>query len=124
MSRSHHGKFTWDKVIKQDDGCWVWTGATNGLGYGIASLDGKGYVVHRLVWLMYHDHIPEETLDHLCRVRLCVNPLHLEPVSRRENSRRAADYQWNGRVEDYPRSARYKKRENVPNWLKEYLISY
>ena len=34
--------------------------------------------------------IPEGlTLDHLCRVRACVNPAHLEPVTLRENTLRS-----------------------------------
>jgi hypothetical protein len=41
---------------------------------------------HRVVWRAYRGVIPSGLdLDHLCRVRSCVNPAHLEPVTRRVN---------------------------------------
>ena len=46
-------------------------------------------VTHRLVYMIMRGDIPDGLdLDHLCRVRSCVNPDHLEPVSRYENLRR------------------------------------
>lgn len=68
-------------------GCWLWTGATVGeRGYGQARSNGKPVVAHRAVWEATVGPIAEGmTIDHLCRVRLCVNPDHLEPVTMREN---------------------------------------
>lgn len=70
--------------------CWVWTRATVGeRGYGQIRINKKGVVAHRAVW--------EERIgpwpiglqaDHLCRVRLCVNPEHIEPVTQEVNQRR------------------------------------
>lgn len=65
--------------------CWVWTAST-AAGYG--QLGGKGgfKLAHRIAYELTHGPIPEGmTLDHLCRVRHCVNPLHLEVVTRVEN---------------------------------------
>ena len=65
-------------------GCWQWTGAKTGAGYG-NTFSGSA---HRFAYKLVFGAIIEETLDHLCRNRSCVNPLHLEPTSRAENYRR------------------------------------
>lgn len=80
----------WAKVDKSGaDGCWLWTGPTNATGYGQIHLSGDNHhrpLVHRLVYELLVGPIPAElTLDHLCRIRSCCNPGHLEPVSYREN---------------------------------------
>lgn len=78
----------WAKVLPVDDGCWLWTGATL-RGYGTYMRAGGAYIAHRYA---YEDRVgPIPTgldLDHLCRCRTCVNPDHLEPVTRGENLRR------------------------------------
>lgn len=73
--------------------CWLWTAAKNRGGYGVISRGRGGGVaiVHRLVWGLLAGPIPEGTeLDHLCRVRACCNPDHLEPVTRAVNVARGA----------------------------------
>lgn len=66
-------------------GCWLWTGHINGSGYG--TMGGRS--VHRLVYIELVGPIPDGLqLDHLCRIRNCVNPAHLEPVTAAENVRR------------------------------------
>lgn len=69
-------------------GCHLWSGALNSNGYGVFYLNGRMQYAHRIA---YNDvgALSEETeIDHLCRVRRCVNPKHLEPVSHRENTLR------------------------------------
>jgi hypothetical protein len=62
--------------------CWVWTGGKHTGGYGS---DG-GRLAHRTSYELLVGPIPAGLqLDHLCRVRLCVRPQHLEPVTQREN---------------------------------------
>ena len=84
----------WSKVDIQrvPDGCWEWTGAKVGNGYANfwGGLDiGKVVYAHRYAYEKYRYPIPEELqLDHLCRVRHCVNPWHLEAVTGAENLRR------------------------------------
>lgn len=69
--------------------CWIWPGRPNADGYGTIKVDGAYVRAHRWVWQRLRGPIPEGLdLDHVCRVRNCVNPDHLEPVTRRENTRR------------------------------------
>lgn len=71
-------------------GCWLWTASKSRDGYGWTSLNGKTYQAHRLVYIMLVGPVPDGmVLDHLCRVRHCVNPAHLEPVTTAENLRRS-----------------------------------
>lgn len=84
-------------VVDPDTGCWLWTGTLTAQGYGQVTgrLTAKGYrktpATHRVVWEHLRGPIPEGyTIDHLCRVRACCNPDHLEPVTNEENSRRRA----------------------------------
>lgn len=84
----------WAKVSGGDvDECWVWTAAQDGTGYGQFWVDRAGgrVAAHRWSYEVMRDEIPAGLdLDHLCRRRECVNPWHLEPVTRRENARRGA----------------------------------
>lgn len=76
-----------DKVTPvTESGCHVWLGASTNGGYGHLKYENKYYLAHRVTYIHRYGAIPEGLdLDHLCRVRCCVNPDHLEPVSRREN---------------------------------------
>ncbi len=68
--------------------CWLWTGRLNRGGYGVGYAD-RAVRVHRWAYELLHGPIPDGLdIDHLCRVRRCVNPAHLEAVTRRENLRR------------------------------------
>lgn len=71
--------------------CWVWNLAVMPNGYGQhARPGGRGTTyAHRVYYEQARGPIPPGLdLDHLCRVRACVNPDHLEPVTRAENLRR------------------------------------
>jgi hypothetical protein len=71
--------------------CWIWTLGTNSAGYGMSRGAGGSRLAHRVLWEVEHGPVPEGLeLDHLCRVRLCVNPAHLEAVTRAINCRRGA----------------------------------
>ena len=78
----------WPKVNKTET-CWLWTGAKSSAGYGQISDRGRALYAHRLAYEWLVTPIPEGlVIDHLCRVRHCVNPDHLEPVTQAENVRR------------------------------------
>jgi HNH endonuclease len=67
------------------DGCWEWRGAHT-LGYGSIREGGRGQLVHRIMYERLIGPIPEGTeIDHLCRNRGCVNPGHMEPVTKTVN---------------------------------------
>jgi hypothetical protein len=77
------------KVRVADDGCWIWLGSRSDAGYGILWSGERRLRAHRFAYTAVVGPIPEGLdLDHLCRVRHCVNPAHLEPVTRGENARR------------------------------------
>lgn len=72
-----------------NSGCWLWTGTINDSGYGRFNVSDRRERAHRLLYEYLKGPIPEGLiLDHLCRVRSCVNPDHLEPVTQGENVRR------------------------------------
>lgn len=78
--------------VNDATGCWEWTLSRNSAGYGLISMgrrdEGTG-LVHRVAWELWKDPIPDSMeLDHLCRVRHCCNPDHLEIVTSSENARR------------------------------------
>jgi len=75
----------WSRVNKTK-GCWLWVGSTATNGYGGFMVGGKNFRVHRLSYELIKGEIPDGLqIDHLCRVRNCVNPDHLEAVTQREN---------------------------------------
>lgn len=75
-----------DRLLFDGHGCWVWTGAQKGTGYAELYYQGKRYLMHRLTYVLAKGAIPEGLhIDHLCRVRLCINPAHLEAVTMRTN---------------------------------------
>jgi hypothetical protein len=83
-------RLTRRRRILPASGCWLWQGTTTNAGYGsmtIRTEDGpKSRLVHRVAYEHYLGPIPAgHTLDHLCRVRLCFNPDHLEPVTPQVN---------------------------------------
>ena len=87
-------KFT---IPEPNSGCLIWLGAVNNGGYGKIRIGFRGEgtyriaYAHRVFYEYFVGPIPEGLdLDHKCRVRCCVNPAHLEPVTKKENVHRSA----------------------------------
>jgi hypothetical protein len=83
-----------ESVVQRSTGyetpCLLWQGPKDEDGYGRLHLNGKRSRAHRTAYEDANGQIPEGlVLDHLCRIRHCVNPDHLEPVTNGENVHRA-----------------------------------
>ena len=80
----------WERVHPEpNSGCWIWLKALNQAGYGHMTVRNKQVGAHRISYMAFKGEIPHGLeLDHLCRNPSCVNPDHLEPVTRKVNVRR------------------------------------
>ncbi len=78
-----------DRVRVDADGCWRWQLSLDRDGYGAGCFNKRKGRSHRLSYEAFVGPIPDGLhIDHLCRVRDCANPAHLEPVTNAENIRR------------------------------------
>jgi hypothetical protein len=76
-------------------GCWVWSGAKNAGGYGVVlTSERRPALAHRMMWQEHFGPIPEgHEIHHKCENRQCVNPHHLEAVTRLEHRAKHPSYQ-------------------------------
>lgn len=73
------------KAVKRP-GCWGWTGATIG-GYGVICDHGQTIYAHRISYQINIGAIPEGAeIDHACHNKICSNPDHLRPATRKQNA--------------------------------------
>ena len=102
----------------QDNGCWDWSRGLNKDGYGIFGYYNKNLLAHRVSYNMYIGEIPNGlVINHLCENKSCVNPGHLEAVSRAINSIYSA-YKRKGRV------CKHKGKKLIVNNDKGRFFSY
>lgn len=107
-------RFEMKYIPVTESGCWLWTASTDQHGYGRIGVDRKNRQAHRVAWELYKGRIPSNTnaatradihtIDHLCRVRSCVNPDHLEVVTLAENVKRSPKelHMWRLRITHCP----------------------
>jgi hypothetical protein len=101
--------------------CWLWTRAKARNGYGVINLGRQSgtRVVHRVVWELLVGPIPDGTeLDHVCRVRACCNPDHLEPVTRAVNVARGSRRAGAQRQTQCRNGHRFTPENTLPNGLR------
>ena len=93
----------------EEDGCWLWHGWMRPDGWGqLTGPNGKTVGAHRAAWMIAVGPIPEGlAIDHLCNVRACVNPDHMELVTKGENTRRARGWAWQERKTHCPQGHEY-----------------
>ena len=80
-----------ERVLRRSErvesGCWLYQGSLDSGGYSCLRIGQRNDRGHRITWQAANGEIPEgKHIDHLCRIRSCVNPEHLEPVTVRENT--------------------------------------
>jgi hypothetical protein len=100
----------WSRVIGTEfTQCWQWAGSKDRHGYGRIWVSGHETGAHRFAYEALIVAVPDGLdLDHLCRNRSCVNPWHMEPVTRRENVMRGNSIQSrNARKTHCPRGHPY-----------------
>lgn len=73
------------KIERKND-CWIWKDAPNQGGYGRLRLEGKPRLAHRVCYELFKGEIPKDyILHHTCENKKCVNPDHLEAITRTEH---------------------------------------
>jgi hypothetical protein len=81
------------RIQIDSNGCWIWQRAVSSHGYGSFIVAGKQFRAHRLSYEAHRGPIPKGlVLDHLCRVKQCCNPDHLQAVTQRENTLRGENF--------------------------------
>lgn len=81
----------WDfvKMIGYEP-CWIWAGWLDSDGYAQSAIEGSSVRMARWAYGVFREPVPADlVIDHLCRVRACVNPYHLEVVTPSINTQRA-----------------------------------
>lgn len=79
------------RISVDPKGCWICSGWNTGDGYAKIRVNGRCQVAHKALYEEVVGPVPDGLLlDHKCRVRSCVNPKHLEPVTPRTNTLRGA----------------------------------
>jgi len=78
-----------EKTKEDDKGCWIWTGAKDGSGYGKFKGHEKVMTPHKF---SYEEHKQSKVpigkiIKHTCDQPLCVNPAHLELGTYSENAK-------------------------------------
>jgi hypothetical protein len=78
-----------DKVSPEpNSGCWLWDAYVSKDGYGRFGVGRIAHEAHRISYKLFNGEIPKDMcVDHICKIRSCVNPNHLRLLTRSENSK-------------------------------------
>ena len=107
----------WSKVVPEpNSGCWLWVGSIKNNGYAQVTFKCEVEYAHRLAYSALVGKIEDSLqIDHLCKVKCCVNPIHLEVVSQQENLRRAAAWTYQTEKLYCPRGHAYEGKNLYTN---------
>lgn len=79
--------------FEPNTGCQLWAGPSVTGGYGTTHVNSTTFLAHRVNYVLHNGEIPAGlTLDHLCKQTCCINPLHLEAVTMKENTMRGTSF--------------------------------
>jgi hypothetical protein len=103
-------------TIDQENGCLLWTGCRV-KGYGYVAEGQAPRLVHQLMYEWFIGPVPfGMEIDHLCRIRHCAAPAHLEAVTHAENLRRSRGHQppgWNASKTHCPQGHPYDEANTI-----------
>ncbi len=79
-----------ERILQQSmpmsDGCRIWCGKLNQHGYGVCKVGGKPVRAHRAVYFHLNSEADQSlVVMHTCDVPSCVNPVHLQLGTVRDN---------------------------------------
>lgn len=75
------------RVTIQPNGCWLWTGARTGDGYGLLSVNGRLILAHRLAFVLFNRPLTfDKCVLHRCDVPNCIAPDHLFAGTKQDNT--------------------------------------
>ena len=105
---------------RADDECWPWLGYVMDNGYGkLTHKEEWSLLAHRLVYRFEVGPIPDGLdIDHLCRNRACVNPAHMQPVTRKQNLDRSPLVALRREQQKRAKQERREKHLATSNWNK------
>lgn len=88
-------KAVYDNTVENHEGCWIWQGPVNHSGYPGINYNGQRLSkVHRHVYRIINKDLPEGLLvRHRCHNKRCLNPLHLDVGTHKDNAKDAIDNQ-------------------------------
>lgn len=91
-------RWRWDgQDLGYETPCWIWLCYRNKDGYGRIG----GRPAHCVLYEQKYGKVPDGfQLDHKCKIRACVNPDHVEPVTSAENTRRGKQVRLSMRIAD------------------------
>ena len=108
----HHRRKSPVQYVEDENGCWIWQGHILNSGYGSGWFNKRRMTAHRGYYEAAVGPIPEGMdIDHLCNVKLCVNPAHLEAVTRAENIRRKSSTILTARDAAYIKRSRERAKD-------------
>jgi hypothetical protein len=89
--------------VRKTKYCWEWLGTKTAAGYGKFNFKRgmSPQMAHRLSYVLFKGPFPKKlNIDHKCRNKSCVNPDHLEPVTKAENNLRSFKSRRKGKFSD------------------------